>query len=216
MILDLRSGDFETWLNAIFDHPVPANRGSDQWYWNHDLEILVNPTRQLEFLARTCSEAGVLLKTFTPEQIDQGLWFIFGAGGQEYFSRHLWNTGIPWAVRQACILAIPKLWPGLFERADAGTMSYMLWDSLAYDYDDGPLNPQGDHEAQRVQEAMFRALCEQLGSEVSETQIAALHGLGHLGHPSTARELTAYMRRPNVDEENRTFARAVLAGEPVL
>lgn len=186
MIVDLREVDFESWLKAIFEHPVPARRNSDEWYWAFDVEIVVDPRRQLDFLTRMCSEADVLLKLFSREQIDQGLWFIFGAAGEEYFGRHLWNQDIPWATRQECILFLPRLWPGLFERADVGSMSYMLWDSLAYDYDRGPLNPQRDPEARRVQDAMFRALTEQLLSDMPETQGAALHGLGHLRHPSTS------------------------------
>lgn len=132
MILDLRDVDFEPWLQSIFDHPVPPTRNANEWYWQDDLEILVDPTRQIELLTDMCSEAERLLKLFTLEQIDQGLSFIFSAG-EEYFSRHLWNTNVAWPVRQACILAIPKLWPKLFEQVDVGTVSYMLWDSLAYD-----------------------------------------------------------------------------------
>jgi hypothetical protein len=216
MILDLRDVDFDTWLRLIFDHHVPERRQTEEWYWQDHLEILVDPTRQLEFLARMCAESESLIQLFSPDQIDQGLWFIFGAGGEERFTRYLWESEIPWPVRQACILAFPKLWSGLFERASVGTMSYMLWDSLAFDYDSGPLNPHDDPEAQRVQDAMFRAMCEQLGSKVPETQFAALHGLGHLRHPSTPRELREYARRADVTEDNRSYAQAVMAGEGVL
>ena len=216
MILDLREVGWTDWLKAVFDHPVPVTRNADEWYWDSDLQLLVNPRVQIEFFARMCSEPGVLLDLFTLDQIDQGLWYIFGAGGEDDFSHHLWNADVPWAIRQRAISSIPKLWPGLFERADVGSMSHMIWDSLAYDYDGGPLYPEGDAEAKRVQDAMFRALTEQLVSDVAETQSAALHGLGHLRHPSTARELRSFLVRPSLDEDVRAYARAIMQGKPIL
>ena len=219
--LDLRNLAFEDWVRAIFDHPAPATPDGEEWYWTDlDFELAADPDQQIEHLSEFCRDASFLLDSFSVRQIDQGLWLIFGSAGDDEFYGHLWNADVPWELRSGCIRSIPRLWPALFERADVGAMSYMLWDSLAYDYQSYERQPEYDFEAKRVQDAMFAALEEQLASNVPATQYAALHGLGHLRHAGTVELLGRYMNRPDIDDELRRDARltseAVVSGTGVL
>jgi hypothetical protein len=213
--MDLRAVPFDAWLAFIFDHPVrlPGDEETKAWYWTQDLDISIDPIRQIVFLTRFCDDPTPVLARYSVAEIDQGLWYIFSGGGEDITYRLLWSPEVPWELRERCIAAIPNLWPALFEVADVGTMSYMLWDSLAYGYYCGNCHPGDDPEDHRVQDSMHAALKSQLASEHPLTQRAALHGLGHLSHPDLADDINEFLNRPYLDEEIREYAAAILAGE---
>jgi hypothetical protein len=216
MRIDLREATYDEWLTFIFDHPVPPawedHDSSQAWYWQGDLQLVVDPIKQISFLTRFTQSADEILGRYTEDQIDQGLWYIFSAGGEAEFYDHLWNPKVPWELRERCIAALPQLWPRLFEQADVGTMSYMLWDSLAHPYDHGRRKP-GDHpEDHRVQDAICDALRSQLSSTLGPTQYAALHGLGHLRHPDTQNIIEGFLGRSDIGDDLREYAAKILAG----
>jgi hypothetical protein len=216
MVIDLRTASFDEWIGFIFNHPPAMESNGDteqEWYWDPELEVLVDPTRQIVFITDICTSASRLLNRFSAPEIDQGLWYMFSAGGEDEFWRHLWNPGVAWELRERCIAAIPCLWPELFERADVGSMAFMLWDSIAYDYYCGNRHPGDDSEDHRVQDAMFRALLRQLSSSVPATQQSALHGLGHLRHPDTQSQVLQFLTQSDLDADTRAYADNILAGK---
>jgi hypothetical protein len=218
MPIDLQAISYEDWIEFIFDHHAPYSLDEEEerpkaWYWEDPPDPTIDPVRQVHYLTRLCREASPLLRVYTPEQIDQGLWYIFSAGGADEFYEQIFNPVVPWKDRAACIATLPELWPGLFEREDVGTMSYMLWDSVAYGFDCGNLTPGDDPDHHRIQEAMLAALTFQLESEASITQYAALHGLGHLCHPDSAVRIAAFLETRTMTPEIRTYAEKVLTGQ---
>jgi hypothetical protein len=214
MQVDLRGVSYEDWLAFIFDRPV-AQEGEKEWYFQADLELETDPARQVAFLARLFRAPEALAERFSPGQIEQGFWFLFGTG-EEWFSVPLWGASVPWEERRECLRALPELYVRLFERCPLDTAPYMLPDLLACGYGFGRRRPGADEEDRRVQEALFIAFREMLASGHPETQRAALHGLHHLAHPGGPGVIEAYLKsEPGPGAELRKYAESVLAGEAI-
>ena len=90
----------------------------------------------------------------------------------------------------------------------------MLWDWVAYGYQCGNRDAVKSPEDARVQDTMFKAISSLLGSRHPETQVGAVHGLGHLCHRESARAIREFLAsdRP-VDSRVRAYAASVLEGE---
>lgn len=215
MLVDLRASSYEEWIEFVFDHPVTSDGEGEKaaWYWEESPEFIVDPVRQVEFLTRFCCEPQFVLHRYSTEQIHQGLCILFGPAGDFEFCDMLWNPEVSWEQRERCIESIPILWPQLFEAAPLEIASFMFWDSVAYGYYSGWRNPSTSEEDGRVQEAMRKALLEQLQPNVPGTQKAALHGLGHLCHPNLKADLRGFLAREELDGEVRRFAEKVLRGD---
>lgn len=211
---DLRNASYEEIVAFVFDH-WPEEEVDDKWYWNLQEDVQIEPRQAIAFLTQLCNRSGELFDQFTPEQIAEGIHYVFGAGGGYEFYRHVWNPSIPWPERRACIHAIPRLYSDVFERdfEELQSCAFMLWDSIAYDYYCGNRHPTTDAEDARVQDAMFEALVSMLKSDHPETLRGAIHGLGHLEHRDgnrTLRDLLSSSRR--IPSDVRTYAAEVLEG----
>ena len=233
MYVDLRQASFDEFVAFVFDHPVverdyaPDEDGlirydpdaPKEWYWEDDLRVDLDPARQVALLTELFRDPSVLRWRFTPEQRDQGFWFIFGAGGEEYFTRFLAEDVVPWPARQACIEAIYDLYAGLFLDEPWGTAPFMLWDILLdrfWSGEDDEL-PLSRAQERPVRDTFFRTLSRILALPSPECQHAALHGLGHLRHPDTAAVVAEYLAaQPQLDPDLREYAERVRDGEDIL
>jgi hypothetical protein len=211
MKLDLRTATYEEFETFVFDH-YPEDEVDDKWYWKSDVELQMEPRRAIDYLTRVLSGGSTLLEKYTPRQIAEGLNYLIGGTASELLDQ-FWNPEVPWPDRQRCIQAIPKIYTDVLERDPDGVggCAYMLWDWVAYGYQCGNYDPEKDAEAARVQDAMFKALTPMLRSEHRETQVGALHGLGHLRHRDSARAIREFLDsdRP-VDSDVREYAARVL------
>jgi hypothetical protein len=205
MEIDLRCSSFDDWLSFVFDHEVvpegAEGEARKEWYWAvDDDEIAIDPARQIAFLRQMFEHPAILLPRFTPRQINQGFWCMFGGWGDQLFRGQLWNHKVPWEERAAAISAIESLYQGLFGVEEVGTSGFMLWDLLAYDYYCGQRHPENDLEDRRVQQLMFETLERMLLASSEETQRAALHGLHHLMHPDCMSAVRRFLaeRHPSV------------------
>ena len=215
MLIDLTESSFEEFLTLIFDHPTPfPARPSTAWYWTSDPEFRVAPDRQIAHLTQLAQQAHKLHPRFTPAQLDVGLWLLYQPELWEHFSVHVWNPGISWQAREACILAIPQFWPRLFEHVDVGTSSYMLWHLMTGVYRHSEPGVPLSAEQLRIRDVMLEALTEQLNSDQPETQYAALHGLGHLGHRRAPEVIAAFLDSGRwIEAEILAYAREAQTGD---
>lgn len=213
---DLRQASFDEWLDAVFDHPprIDPTDVDSAWYWIADVELAVDPGRQVRYLKQLFEQPEVLTRRYSPEQVEEGFWFMFGAGGNEWFRDTLWNPEVPWAAREDCIKAVPVLYERLFlPDGDADGMAWMLWDLLAFGYDCGNKDPTKSEDDRRVQDAMFEAMREMLmRSSLPVAQRAALHGLFHLKHASGPGLIRTYLDSRRGPGWLREYASDVLAG----
>jgi hypothetical protein len=210
--VDLRGVGYDDWLAFVFDHPV-APAGEKEWYFQADLEVEADAGRQVAYLGRLFLEPEVVAGRYTPDQIEQGFWFLFGGGCGEWFRGLLWGPSLPWETRRGCIEALPQLYDRLFERCALDTIPFMLPDLLAYEYGFGIRHPDMDKEDRRVQQALFAAFRRMLDSCHPGTQEAALHGLHHLAHPAGKEAIRAWLGSLfNLPHKVGRYAENVLAG----
>jgi len=211
--VDLRGCSFEGFVAFVFDHAPPAAAGMPQWYFDPELEVEFDGQLQLEHLTRLFRGADSLIESFTRAQIEQGLWFIAGPGGSEFFSELLWDARIAWDVRGGCIAAMVDLYDRLFRREPIGETAFMWWDLLCYEYRGGLRDPETDAEDARVQEAMLASLERILRLDSPECQRAALHGLYHLAHPRSLLAIREWLEEhPDAPADTRTLAERCLEG----
>src|SRR6266513_2700999 len=150
MLIDLRKARLEELIGFVFRHPVVE----PEWYFTEDFEVEYDPEIQVHLLTQLLSAPTVLSESFSAEQIEQGLWFIFNRN-EPYFTELLWTSGIPWPRRDACIAAIYHLYTDLFPRITVKTIDYMIPDLLADGYGHGLRDPARNAEDRRVQEALL-------------------------------------------------------------
>jgi hypothetical protein len=216
MTVDLRSATFEELLEFVFDHPTPPEgEAATSWWWSDTLDddLEVEPSRQIQFMARLFDTPAILVGRYTAEQIDQAIWYMFGPGGEEWFARHIWNPVVPWDLRLACIRGIANLYPALFAHLELGEAPFMLWDLLTFGYDCGNRKPAERFEDHQVQEAMFAQLKSLLDSDDARTQKAALHGLGHISHIGSRGVVEAYLASDRwIESDLRKYAEGIAAG----
>ena len=214
MKLDLHTASFDEFVTFVFDH-YPEEEVDDKWYWKNDVEVEMEPRRGVEYLTRVLLDGHELLKSYTPRQVTEGINYLIGGSGSEFLDL-LWEPEVPWEERERCILAIPRLYADVLEGDEDGLggCAYMLWDWVAYGYYCGNHDPAENPEDARVQDAMFKAMTSLLGSDHPETQVGAVHGLGHLCHRESSRAIREFLasERP-ANPRVRAYAASVLEGQ---
>ena len=186
MTFDLRSSSFEEFERFIFDHPSPTDeRPRVSWFWgaleSAASDPLCEPERQVAHLRRLLSQASQLPRRYSPEQLCQGFWLVFGPAGTELFQAPLYDSSIPWPQRAACFTALVDLYEGLFASEPCGDAAYMLFDGRIrgrYGYPHPHLHLDG--EDGRTRAHLFGVLQRILALPSASSQRGALHGLGHL------------------------------------
>lgn len=210
--LDLRTARYDQFVAAVFDHPADGGAEAKPWYRLTRVELVVDPARQVEHMTRAFREARALAGRYSPAQLEAGLWFM-GCAAQDDFVEHLWNAGLPWEAREACIAAMESLYADCLARLRFETIDYMWPDLLAYDYQAGHRAPSTDPEDARVQVALLALFDRLLARPEAACQQAALHGLGHLAHPAAPARITAYLEQhPELTASQREFAAQAMAG----
>jgi len=210
--VDLREVSYDDWRALVFCHPVAPVEGKE-WYFQGDLQVEAHPGRQVAFLSRLFLDPEVMAMRFTPDQIEQGFWFMFGPGGDIWFRDTLWDASVPWEARRRWIEALPELYDRLFDSSALDTISFMLPDLLAHEYGLGIRRPRTE-EDRRVQDALFAAFRVMLNTCHATTEGAALHGLHHLAHPAGNQTIRAWLRsQRTLPDDVRQYAENVLAGK---
>jgi len=211
--LDLHTATYEQFVTFVFDH-YPEDEVDDKWYWKSGAELEIEPRRAVGYLTRVLVGGAELLNSYTQRQIAEGLDYLIGGAASELLDL-LWSPEVPWPDRQRCILSIPQIYKDVLEQDPDGVggCAYMLWDWVAFGYQSGRHKPETDAEAARVQDAMFAALKAMLNSSHRETQVGALHGLGHLSHRDSARTIQQFLASDHpADAKVREYAGKVLEG----
>src|SRR5262249_46181317 len=108
MKINLDEYSFEEWIKFIFDHTVTK----PEWYWDNDLHFVADPEIMFKYMTHLFLNPKVLLEQYTPEQLDQGFWFLQSVNW--YLEGGLWNDDISWHIRKDCINAMGDLFEKLF------------------------------------------------------------------------------------------------------
>jgi hypothetical protein len=204
---------YDEWIKFVFDHPVSVDIKS-VWYWDSQLDEFweewsigekANLEQQLQFATKLFQNSMFLLKEYSPEQINQGFWFLLSHVPGFGLADLIWKTELSWSLREKCIFSMVVPFQSIFSEIPEQDSCNMWWDLLR--------EFQQDRD-QKVIDAMFQAMKEILQSPILACQVSALHGLGHLEHADKREVIEEYLRQnENLDNETREYAIAAISGE---
>lgn len=204
---DLRQSSFEEFVLFLFDKPVPAAGQKEHWYWNVD--VLFSPRKVATYYVQLFSDPVFLFSRFNKSELEQAFWAIQSDNLECSVARLIWETEIPFSIRENCVRSMFYLFERLFALDPLDTSVYMWWDSLCYDWNCGNRSRDKGGEDLLMQDVIFETLSKILELPTAHCQDAALHGLGHLHHPKTAELIASFLHRnPNLEEHKKQYALA--------
>lgn len=186
---------FEEWVPRVFVGRVPTF----SWVWDNVRQP--NPTWLIIYSTRLFENPEILIGKYSNKQLRKGFWSL---PNNWELSASLWEKEILWKYRKACIQAMVSLFEKFFAQKPLGDTCFMWWDFFRY---------FGASPDERVTEEMFVTLTRILRMESENCQAAALHGLGHLGHPQKVEVINSYLNeKTNLSDEMRKYAQACIGG----
>lgn len=208
---DINRISCERFVSFIFDRPAPElpddEPHRDQWYYHVD--VAFNPGEVLEHYINLFTDPGFLRSRYSRGQLEQGFWAIQSSNLDCSAQRVIWAEQAQFGMREACVQAMFHLFERLFADDPLGTAASMWWDSFCYDWHCGNRSRENGGEDRIMQDVMFDTLSKILALNSLFCQGAALHGLGHLHHPDTAKLVTRYLQlHPALSEDMKKYARA--------
>lgn len=204
---------FDEWVKFIFDHSVSDDPQS-AWYWDDQLNEFWNKwifnedeiaERQLEYATRLFQSPSFLLESYSPEQINQGFWFLLNGHSSFALANFIWNTELGWHLRERCIKSMAVPFQIVFMQIPEQDSCNMWWDML---------RNFGDEIDIKVAETMFQTMAEILQFPSLACQVSALHGLGHIKHSGKRKVIEDYLQANlNLDNKIRDYALAAIEGK---
>jgi hypothetical protein len=216
MLTDL---DFEQWVQHLFCHPVVE----PTWYLEAWAELWEGePLLTVQYVTRLFESPERLLKDYSREQLEQGLWYLAGEG--QAFMQALLDSEVAWAIRKRGLQSIHTFYEKFFAAACADELGhlckttstpingvcYMWWD--LFPSWGNPEDPYRQEEDETILQVMENTL--EIVSEACRE--SALHGLGHwrLHYPETVQRIVGEFlgRKPQMSAELREYALAARSG----
>lgn len=205
---DLTNISFDEFVSLIFERAMPPE-GGDVDPSFHYVEVELDAKKICAYYVRLFREPEFLLSRFTKQQLEGGFWSIMGY-------THEWSAGniidysdAPLSSRKECIESMATLFERLFANEPLETSVHMWWDSLCYAWHCGNRSRERGGEDSELQDIFFRTLAKVLAVDSWICQGAALHGLGHLHHPSTAELVDRFVEEhPSLTKEQVAYAHA--------
>lgn len=136
------SATFGQWLEFVFNNPVRKR----EWYWDEDFDsrweaLELTDTLIVEYMTQLFLDPEVL-KSYSLDQVEQGLWFLIDESSPGHSSEALLKHGAALPDRVACIHAMSSFFrnfvvavtPGDYDEEkssavnDVQGVSYMWWD----------------------------------------------------------------------------------------
>ncbi len=209
---DIRAVSFEEFVDFLFHHEVPpefTRNGKRSKAWYHNAEVECIPEDVVSHYTNLFSDPAFLLDRFSRHQLEQGFWMIMGQFPQHAVGEVIWDENVKFVDRANCVRAMFHLYEKFFAIDFLVTSGEMWWDALAYDWHCDNRNRASGGEDLLMQDVMFETLERILGLTSENCQAAALHGLGHLHHPSTTTLVHGYLaRNKSIPDELKDYALA--------
>jgi hypothetical protein len=200
--LDLSTKSFEQFVEFLFNRDVVPDSKQFEYFLTdlegepYDEAVHSSPAVVVEHLTRLFSEFGVIAPRYSLAQLDQGIWGIWGENLRLY--ELLWDDPtVALERRVRCIQSMFFVYSDFVSKSTVEAMGNcfdMWWDLLLYGFwfqtrlferhvKMGDVSAL-DTESRLLLDVMFETLNRILALPDERTQGYALHGLGHLHHPS--------------------------------
>jgi hypothetical protein len=213
-VFDPSGLSYEEWLRYFFDRPIME---FSEWYAEGSFQV-DNEVTLLTYLQRFNIEFALLQKRFSIEQLDQGLWVLYGPA--IHTGSHFISENVPLDLRLDAIASLEPLylqavkgWTGDIGETDS--VFFMLWDLLLremyYESEYRGRPPAGfDAILDKCAETLGRIL--ELDDKACE--VCALHGLGHLKTSSARALIHRYLEQhPDMPDAERVWGESCHRGE---
>jgi hypothetical protein len=191
---------FDEFIEVLFNHP-------------QQLEYLnVVPLEIIEFYIQLFNSPCFLFDKFSAEQLEQGFWELQNVAIDFSVGFLLADKTLPLQLRMNCITAMYNLYREFFSIHKLEEAGGMWWDGVitAYKLSACPELPNDDVTLRNV---LFETLTRILQDDSLEYSGAALHGMGHLRHPSTENIILAYLEaHPHLDTDTVDYALNCITG----
>jgi hypothetical protein len=208
-LFDLSQLSFDEFVCFFFDHDVDKE---EYWYREAALENFhcfddddtSSPEVVVGHMTRLFTKFASIASQYSLQQINAGIWAMFTYGGF-VVQKHLWLEATPLPERLACIRSMYSVYSDFVAKSTVEVLEgcfHMWWDDLASSFwtqmhsdnkvadgDTGSLT--ADQRA--LLDTMFETLSKILALPDDRTQAFALHGLGHLHHPSVRKLVQQYL-----------------------
>jgi hypothetical protein len=187
---DLSELTYPKSLTFFFDRPVVDDDSAYELFRSGLNSFdASNPGTVVAYLQEMCRNYSELAKVYSSEQLDQGLWAVFGAGID--CQRYLFDAAVQIGSRIECIESMYLPFRDVVARSTGDIQESIYWmrwdmilhsfDPMPHEYEYGYLTLTTDQE--QMIDAIYHTLARILAINHRGCQWCALHGLGHLFHP---------------------------------
>ncbi|HTS46791.1 MAG TPA: hypothetical protein VMH05_02540 [Bryobacteraceae bacterium] len=174
--------DDDAFARFWFDRPIPLKRIDERVLegdLDDDVQDLADPVGFLKKATALFHRFGSVGRSFSQEQIEQGLWFLFGypfSAGE-----HLWRNAVPLDIRLEFVRSMIHPFRDYYNSVSdefQGHLFFMWWDMLLHH---GPASDSTEEAA--IENEVIEVLVQILALPSEGCASSALHGLNHL-HPN--------------------------------
>lgn len=216
---DLSLLSYQQFLDFFFDRPVVGDENEyDLFRSGIDSFVASNPATVVGRIQAMCRNLVELTKVYSHEQLDQGLWAVFGAGIS--CEQYLFDPTVDSTLRIDCIesMYLPFRDVAAHRPININESFYwMWWDMILHTFwlmsDTNDYSALNDDQKQ-LAETMYRTLSKILALNHRGCQWCALHGLGHLHHPFVRQTVQSYLNvyRSQLSDEDVHWVEACRDG----
>ncbi len=208
---DLSTLTFPQFTEFFFDRPIAGDKEEyDLFRLGVDAFVASDSKIVVTHILTLCRGFATFATVYSNEQIDQGLWAVFGAAIS--CERFIFDLSVSDALRTECILSMYIPFAEVVTRSSTdvqATFYWMWWDMILHTFWSIADDYRRDYSAlsndwRRVVDTMLVTLSSILALDHKGCQVCALHGFGHLHHPSVSGIVEQYIenhrRELNRDE----------------
>jgi hypothetical protein len=131
---DLSALSYPQFLAFFFDRPIVGDKDEYELFRGGiDYFIASNPAIMVDHLHRMCCDLSELTKVYSAEQIEQGLWAVFGAGIS--CERFLFEPSVDPKPRIACLESMYLPFRDVVAKSNLGkkdSFYWMWWDMILH------------------------------------------------------------------------------------
>jgi len=186
---DLSALTYPQFLDFFFDRPFVSDKEQyDLFRGGIDRFTASKPATVVAHLQAMCRGFSELTKVYSHEELNQGLWAVFGAGIS--CEQYLFDPAVDLGLRIECIESMYLPFRDVVARSaieKRDSFYWMWWDMILhtfwhiyYSTDDNYQKLPTD--GKQMFESMYQTLLKILALDHPACQWSALHGLGHLRH----------------------------------